>query len=251
MRGLLVDFVISRWRFAPVAASVFIPSAFAWAVIFAAAFDSSMDDLCFGLAASARADGVPVMWSVVTVEKLAATAILMSVAMTLPFAWRPALCVYSRSFRDDAWLLSATLVAVFGAAWAAFLVPIIIAGLLATDAISAWARPGTASVAVAIAIALWRLTNQAESALRSCHRTEPVRAFAPGCYLDCAVYGWRSALACCRACAPGMLLPFFSVRPMLAMAAITGIAAADRFGFRPDARRSAAAYAALGVLVNV
>jgi hypothetical protein len=236
MRAVLAGHISRHWRFVPVAAPIFIPSAFAWAVIIAVAFGSSPQDLCFALSASALDGGMLDVWMGLTTESLARTAILMSAAMTLPLAWRPALCVYSRSFRDDAWLLSAALAAVFTAAWALFLLPISVAGALANAAASSPAWPGAAGIAVAAAAALWRLTNWAQAALRSCHRTEPIRAFAPGCYLDCVGYGWRSALACCRACAPAMLVPFLCTNPPLAMAGISAIAFSD--------------YLAIGVLAN-
>jgi hypothetical protein len=250
MRAVLADHFSRHWRFAPVAASIVIPSAFAWAVIIAVAFGSSPEDLCFALSASALDGGMLDVWMALRTESVARTAILMAAAMTLPLAWRPALCVYSRSFRDDAWLLSATLAAVFAAAWASFLLPISVAGALANAAVSSLVWPGAAGIAAAAAAALWRLTNWADAALRSCHRTEPIRAFAPGCYLDSVGYGWRSALACCRACAPAMLVPFFCSNPPLAMAGVSAIAFSDRFTFRPSARLSAAGYLAVGLLAN-
>jgi hypothetical protein len=250
MRALLADNTSRHWRFVPVAASIFIPSAFAWAVVIAVAFGSSPQDLCFALSTSALDGGMLDVWMALRTESVARTAILMAAAMTLPLAWRPVLCVYSRSFRNDAWLLSATLAAVFTAAWTLLLLPISVAGAFASAAASSPAWPGVAGIAAAVAAALWRLTNWAEAALRSCHRTEPIRAFAPGCYVDCVGYGWRSALACCRACAPGMLVPFFCSNPPLAMAGVSAIAFSDRFTFRPSARLSGAGYLAVGLLAN-
>ncbi len=238
------------WQYAPVASAVFLPAAFAWAVFGAAALQSAPIDLCISIGKSAQSGASDILADM-TVQRLVSTSMLMAAAMALPFAWRPALSVYSRSFRQEAWLSSAVLAAVFAGAWVLFLVPISIAGVFARAWASDFAPSGSAPVAFALGIAVWRLSAHAQAALRACHRTEPMRAFAPGCYIDAAAYGWRSALVCCRACAPGMLLPFLGNQPLLAMAGVTVIAMSDRFAFRPDPRRAATAYVAVGLLASV
>jgi hypothetical protein len=238
------------WQYAPVAGAVFVLAAFAWAAIGAAALQSTQVDLCISIGKSADGGRAAYMLANLTAQRLLSTAVLMAASMALPLAWRPALCVYARSFRQEAWLSSALLAAVFAGAWVLFLIPISMAGVYAHALSSGFAPPGFVPVLFALGIAAWRLSPRAEAVLRMCHRTEPVRAFAPGIYLDAAAYGWRSALACAQACAPGMLLPFLCNQPLLAMTGVTAIAMSDRFAFRPDAWRAAAAYAAVGLLAN-
>jgi hypothetical protein len=237
-------------HYAPVAGTVFVPAAFAWVVLGVAALQSTQIDLCISIGKSAQSGGASEILAVLTLQRLLSTAVLMAAAMALPLVWRPALSVYSRSFRQEASLAGAVLTAVFAGAWIAFLVPISIAGVYAHALSSGLAPPGFVPVIFALGIAAWRLSPRAEAVLRLCHRTEPVRAFAPGIYLDAVAYGWRSALACGRACAPGMMLPFLCNQPLLAMAGVTAIAISDRFAFRPDASRAAAAYIAVGFLAN-
>jgi fumarate reductase subunit D len=178
---------------------------------------------------------------------LAAPVLLMTLAMALPLAFRPAAQVSARSFRQNAEAAAFLFTLTFAAVWAALLLPMAVLALPLRAGLMALVTGPQLAFACFVLAAGHRVSGEAKSALARCHFAMPLRAFAPGCHVDAALYGARSALSCARVCWPGMLLPFASSRPLATMAVVTVLAIADRAAFRAPAKKSAGALVVLSL----
>jgi hypothetical protein len=223
---------------------VFLPAIAAWALLaVTAAFDPGAD-ICLGYRPqlSGRVSGAAQAAIVsLSFATLAGSVLMMTLAMALPLAWRPAAQVTARSFKQNAAGLAALFVLTFSALWVGLLFLMApFAMVLRAGLLELLTGPQLA-FACFLAAAAHRASGEAKVALARCHYAMPVRAFAPGCYADAALYGARSALACARVCWPGMFLPFVSSRPLLTMAIVTALAIADRAAFRAPTRKAVGA----------
>ncbi len=224
------------------------PSAIAWDIMVFMARNDPASSLCLAPRPTASAlmlDSMALALVNLSAASLAQSCVLMAAAMALPLAWRPADHVLTRSFSRYGAVHVAIFAAVIIGTWSGFLVFLSILGIvLQAGLASAFPLP-LLGCAATLLVALHRRTDSAETAIRRCHRMHPIRAFAPGSVHDVMRFGAGSALACARACWPGMLLPWLTTQPLLAMILVTALSFRDRAIFRPDRRE---AIIALGVL---
>lgn len=228
----------------PAAWLVVFPALAAWALLAAAAAVNPAADICLAYRPlySGRVGGaMQAAFGSLAIDNLSRTVLMMTLAMALPLAWRPAAQVCARSFKRNAEAVAGLFTLTFLATWAAVLLPLAVLAVVLRAGLMELATGPQLAIACFFAAAAHRASGEAKTALARCHYAMPVRAFAPGCYADAALHGARSALSCARVCWPGMLLPFFSGRPLLAMAIITILAIADRAAFRPSGRKTAGA----------
>lgn len=236
----------------PVAAArlVFLPALAAWSLLAVTAVLDPAADICLAYrpGLTGRVSGaMSAAIASLSAGMLAGPVMLMTLAMALPLAFRPAAQVYARSFRRDAQAAAFLFTLTFAAFWAALLLPMAAFAVVARAGLAELVTGPQLAFGCFLFAAAHRVSGEARTALARCHYAMPVRAFAPGCYADAALYGARSALACARVCWPGMLLPFVSSRPLLTMAIVTILAIADRAAFRAPARRAAGALAAMAL----
>jgi hypothetical protein len=221
----------------PIAWLVFAPSGIAWCLmILLARIDPGLS-LCLAPRPSVSAQAIDasvLALANVSLAALAQAALLMALAMALPLAWKPALHVMSRSFRQYAASHTALLVFTVAAIWTLLLVALSVTGIMLQAGLAALLPAPLVGCVACLAAAIHRNSAHAEIALRQCHRVHPIRAFAPGSYRDVMGYGAASALACARVCWPAMLLPWFTRWPLLTMALVTVLAFRDRMLFRPS-----------------
>jgi Predicted metal-binding integral membrane protein (DUF2182) len=218
---------------------VLIPALAAWALLAVTAQINPGADICLGfrpLVSGRIASAMEAAFGSLSFAALAGSALVMTAAMALPLAWRPAAQVSARSFNHTAAALAALFVLAFSSVWAALLMLMMpLAMVLRAGLLELVSGPHLAFACILAAVA-HRASGEAKTALARCHYMMPVRAFAPDCYADAAEFGARSALACARVCWPGMLLPFVTSRPLLTMATVTILAIADRTAFRAPTR---------------
>jgi hypothetical protein len=235
----------------PATALVLAPALAAWVLLAATARLDPAASLCLAPRpdqAAEAAAAIRLALAGLTPARVAEGALAMSAAMALPLAWLPARALAARSFRRHRAGLAALFGLGFAVTWAALLVPLSAAATLAQAGSASVLGAPAAAAAMALAVAAHRASPMARRALSRCHRAEPVRAFAPAAQLDAGGYGARAACRCAGFCWPAMLLPFFSSRPLMAMALVTVLAFADRAAFRPSPRATIIALAALAAL---
>jgi fumarate reductase subunit D len=227
---------------------VALPALAAWTLLAVTAAFEPGADICLGyrpLASGRFAAAMQAAFGSLSLAALASPVLLMMLAMALPLAWRPAAQVSARSFRRNAEAAALLFTLTFAAVWAALLLPMTALAVTLRAGLMEFATGPQLAFACFLLAAGHRASGEARMALARCHYAMPVRAFAPGCHVDAALYGARSALFCARVCWPGMLLPFVSSRPLLTMAIVTALAIADRAAFRAPTRKTAGALVVL------
>jgi hypothetical protein len=230
---------------------VALPALAAWLLLAATAAVNPGADICLAyrpLASGRIASAVGAAIGSLSFAALASPALMMTLAMALPLAWRQTALVSARSFRRTAEGAAASFVLSFTAVWAALLMLMLPLGVAMRAGLMELAAGPQLAFACILAAAAHRASGESRAALARCHYAMPVRAFAPGCFVDAAYFGARSALACARVCWPGMLLPLFSSRPLLTMAMVTMLAAADRAAFRAPTRQAVGALTLLAFI---
>jgi Predicted metal-binding integral membrane protein (DUF2182) len=179
---------------------------------------------------------------------LLASSLTMVAAMVAPLWVQPLSHVAWRSFAESKRLNTLLCAAAGFLTWVAALMLLsALAYVSAATAATVMPNP-LAAVLLCASVALWRVSPPGIAAQYRCHRTYRLRPFAPEAQQDALLFGAKSAVACLRACAPAMLLPWFSQAPMTCMLLVTAIAFYDRTQFRPNHRLSAMCYAGLALL---
>lgn len=223
---------------------VVFPALAAWALLAVTARINPGADICLAfrpLVSGRVAGAMEAAFASLSFAALAGPALVMTLAMALPLAWRPAAQVSARSFNHTAGALAALFALAFSTVWATLLVLMLpLAMVLRAGLLELVSGPLLAAACI-LAAAAHRASGEARQALARCHYMMPVRAFSPGCYADAAEFGARAALSCARVCWPGMMLPLVTSRPLLTMATITILAVADRAAFRAPTQKAVGA----------
>jgi hypothetical protein len=223
----------------PIALMVLLPASVAWTTMIAIARFEPMASICFAPRASVSslaADAIWVVLSNIALGSLIFSAYTMAVAMALPLAWQPATYVLSRSFRGEGTGHVVVFLLAFSVIWT-----VVIIGLAGSALIlraELWTMlPAPVVACLMTVLVTWHRTSRfSVVALRRCHQSYPLRAFAPGSFVDAGKFGLHSALACARLCWPAMLLPWFSRWPVAVMAGVTLLAFYDRTTYRASFR---------------
>ena len=229
---------------------VLVPALAAWALLAVTARINPGADICLAfrpLVSGRVASAMEAALGSLSFTALASPALVMTAAMALPLAWRPAAQVSARSFNQTAGALAALFVLAFSSVWAALLVLMMPLAMVLRAGLLELVTGPLLAFACILATAAHRASGEARQALARCHYMMPVRAFAPDCYADATEFGARSALSCARVCWPGMMLPLVSSRPLLTMAIVTILAIADRSAFRAPTQKAVGALLVLSL----
>lgn len=230
---------------------IMVPTVLSWVVMVVLPQTGLATSLCLaprvGLSEQAFAS-VSIAVRLLDLRELLASAALMSFAMTLPLTWNAACHIRSRSFADQRTQQVLLFLVVALSVGLAF--NLLVATLSTVVRVGLWAVLPSHVVAAGLTllVAFYRSTSVAENLLRRCHRTMPLRAFAPGAWIDAGHFGFQTAISCVRLCWPAMILPWFSNWPVICMLCVTGLALRDRLTFRPTARVAVGAFSCLAVL---
>jgi hypothetical protein len=112
-------------------------------------------------------------------------------------------------------------------------------------------KAGWAALLTFAAAALWEMTPSKRRALAACHRTIPLRPYGWKANVDCLRLGAIHACSCAATCWLMMIGSMLAPAHMPVMAAVTAIAAMQRYRPRRHNRAEALSLATLGLACAV
>jgi predicted metal-binding membrane protein len=162
---------------------------------------------------------------------LAASWMLMLVAMMTPALIPPILHLRLRSFTQRRARTVTLFVAAYAAIWlAAGAVLIAIALMVPLLALQAYPISGAATAAAAAVLALiWQCSPMKQRCLNRCHAHREIAAFGAAADIDALRFGVTHGMWCTGACWPLMLFPLLlPTGHMIAMALVTLVIVSER-----------------------